>query len=405
MSLQMQPLEMGIACLAVDQVLKYLFLYILIVLAISDGILNNDAFKHNDNEEKNDSWTNLIKEYKYFDEEINNHTKYLRERFVNGAKEWMAGKNGSQQDDKSLFGYSDSEWEFIWTKMLEDGAWDAPSIKDKDGNVVKENFAPEILIKYIAHELRANIVVFDLKLQNIQFLSGNHVKKNNVLFKSPLLLYSTGNHFQTLFQVDHEYFIKYTEEKNNELEGKIICKDLFNTSKKREIPTKSVDEYNWEHMNSAKRRKHILEERERENTHNVNARHTGIPLRKGKDTAQVLMQGMLVADDQESIWRNIFSCKENISNPQNDLYEEQIRQILTAFDASVRLIENYKHIRKANISFLEQKFLKKARYNIARLSMLYPYLVCNKRQESIDVGQKTQNCNNQSNWIKVMIIT
>ena len=399
MSLQMQPLEMGIACLTVDQVLKYLFLFILIVLAISDGILNNDAFKHNDNEERNDSWTNLIKEYKYFDEEINNHTKYLRERFVNGAKEWMAGKNGSQQDDKSLFGYSDSEWEFIWTKMLEDGAWDAPSIKDKDGNVVKENFAPEILIKYIAHELRANIVVFDLKLQNIQFLSGNHVKKNNVLFKSPLLLYSTGNHFQTVFQVDHEYFIKYTEEKNNELEGKIICKDSFNTLKKREITKKSVDEYNWEQMNPIKGRKHI-EERERENTHNVNARHTGIPLRKGMDTAQGL-----VTDDQESFWRNIFSCKENISNPQDDLYEEQRRQILTAFEASVQLIDNYKHIRKANGSILEQKFLKKARYNIARLRMLYPDLVCNKRQESTDVGQKTQNCNNQSNWIKVMIIT
>ena len=67
MSLQMQPLEMGIACLAVDQVVKHLFLFILIVLAISDGILNNDAFKHNDNEERNDSWNNLIKEYKYFD--------------------------------------------------------------------------------------------------------------------------------------------------------------------------------------------------------------------------------------------------------------------------------------------------------------------------------------------------
>merc|ERR1712055_985277 len=132
----------------------------------------------------------------------------------------MAGNNNSLENDKAVLGYTDNEWQYIWSTMLEDGAWAVPSIKDeKDGNVIKENHAPEILIKFIAHDLRANIIVFDLVLDNIQFVSGNLLKKDNVVFDSPLLMYSTGSHFQSVFQTDHEYFVNLARE----LQGRNIC--------------------------------------------------------------------------------------------------------------------------------------------------------------------------------------
>ena len=137
---------------------------------------------------------------------------YLRRRFVLGAAEWMAGKNGSKQNNKELFEYTDTEWEFIWTTMLEDGAWAVPSIKDNQGNFVKENDAPEILIKYIAHDLKCHIIVFDLLLNRVQFLSGNHLKDNNVVFDSPLLIYTNGGHFQSVFQTDHSFFVSYARD-------------------------------------------------------------------------------------------------------------------------------------------------------------------------------------------------
>ena len=96
--------------------------------------------------------------------------------------------------------------------MLEDGAWAVPDIKDSHGNSIKGNFAPEILIKYIAHALKSHIIVFDLLLNRIQFLSGNHLKNNNVVFDSPLLLYTTGGHFQAIFQKDHDFFIHYAKQ-------------------------------------------------------------------------------------------------------------------------------------------------------------------------------------------------
>ena len=71
----------------------------------------------------------------------------LRRKFVFGAADWMAGNNGSLENDKLLFGYSDDDWDYIWMTMLEDGAWAVSSIKDGDGNFVRENYAPEILIK------------------------------------------------------------------------------------------------------------------------------------------------------------------------------------------------------------------------------------------------------------------
>ena len=179
-------------------------------LAISDGILHNDALKNNHGENLNEAWTNLLQDLKFFEDNVD-HTMFLRRRWVFGAAEWMAGKNGSKQNDKELFGYTDGEWDFIWSTMVEDGAWAVPSIKDSQGNLIKENFAPEILIKYIAHDLRCNIIVIDLLLGDVQFCSGNHVKDENVLFDSPLLLYATGGHFQSVHQVNHEYFISFAK--------------------------------------------------------------------------------------------------------------------------------------------------------------------------------------------------
>ena len=80
----------------------------------------------------------------------------LRCRFVTGASEWLSGKHGSKQNDKEILGYTDQEWEMIWTLMLEDGAWALPHLKDSNGNYLKENDAPEMLIKFIAHDLKAH---------------------------------------------------------------------------------------------------------------------------------------------------------------------------------------------------------------------------------------------------------
>ena len=99
---------------------------------------------------------------------------HLRRRFVQGASEWMAGCHGSKENDKLKLGYTDEEWNFIWSTMLEDRAWAVPAIRDEQGKFLKENDAPELLIKFAAHDLRCHIIVFDLKLNRIQFCSGNH---------------------------------------------------------------------------------------------------------------------------------------------------------------------------------------------------------------------------------------
>ena len=112
----------------------------------------------------------------------------LRRRFAFGAADWLAGNNGSLRNDKEIMGYSESQWEFIWNTMLVDGAWAVPSITDFHGNVIKENIAPELMLNYIAHDLKCHIIVFDLVLDRIQFISGNHLKKGNVVFDSPLLV-------------------------------------------------------------------------------------------------------------------------------------------------------------------------------------------------------------------------
>ena len=140
------------------------------------------------------------------------HTLYLRRRLVLGASEWLNGMHGSKENDKIKFGYTDREWEWIWSSIIEDGAWAVPALRDKDGNYIKENFAPELLIKYAAHALKSHIIVFDLQLNRIQFCSGNYLKDDNVIFDSPLILYSTGGHFQSVFATDHEYVIQLTNQ-------------------------------------------------------------------------------------------------------------------------------------------------------------------------------------------------
>ena len=132
-----------------------LFVYIFsndLISAICDSIINNDALKHNAKEQLNETWSNLLKEMKFY-EGTDDHLMYLRSRWVMGAAEWMAGGQESKQNDKENLGYSDEEWDYIWTTMLEDGAWAVPSIKGDSGKVLKENLAPEMFIKFIAHDL------------------------------------------------------------------------------------------------------------------------------------------------------------------------------------------------------------------------------------------------------------
>ena len=142
------------------------------------------------------------------------YIQYLRSRFVFGASSWLAVENGSAENDKLTLGYTDEEWAFIWSTMAEDGAWAVPNITDGFGNALVQNFAPELMIKYIAHNLRCHIIVFDMHLGIVQFCSGNRLKENNVVFDSPLLLYSTGGHFQSVHPIDHEYFVQYAKQED-----------------------------------------------------------------------------------------------------------------------------------------------------------------------------------------------
>ena len=72
--------------------------------------------------------------------------------------------------------------------MMEDGAWAVPAVKEISGNWLKDNCAPKMMIQFIAHDLRCHIVVFNLLLETVQFCSGNHLKDNNVVFDSPLMI-------------------------------------------------------------------------------------------------------------------------------------------------------------------------------------------------------------------------
>ena len=180
-----------------------------------DGIEHNDALRNNRGDVLNNTWTNLLKELGCY-EGLEDHVNLMRQRWVLGAAEWMSGSNGSKQNQKEDLGYSDSEWEFIGSTLIENGAWAVPPVRDAFGNWKKENCAPEMLIQFIAHDLGCHIIVFDLLLNRIQFCSGNHVLNDNVKFDSPIVLYSTGSHFQAVFQKDHDHFIVLARELENQ---------------------------------------------------------------------------------------------------------------------------------------------------------------------------------------------
>ena len=72
----------------------------------------------------------------------------------------------------------------------------------------------------------------------------------------------------------------------------------------------------------------------------------------------------------------------------------------------MELKEKYKHIRRDERSYLEQKFLKKARYNVLRIKFLFPKLAFNsiKDQKSKDEEQKyVLDKKNYIDWKKVRI--
>ena len=180
-------------------------------LAIVDGIAHLINKSTNLENAENSAW-------QYIMECKENNIKYintLRQKWVLGARQWMAGMNGSLQNHKLMFGYSDEEWSFIWSTMSEDGAWDVPSIKDSHGVEIKENYGPEMMIRYIAHDLKCHILVFDQQLDIIQFCSGNYLQKNNTICDIPLILYSTGNHFQTVIALRNHSFVEYVLQQEN----------------------------------------------------------------------------------------------------------------------------------------------------------------------------------------------
>ena len=171
---------------------------------VIDNLLHNESIVEN----VNGFWEEQLKEMKIW-ENIQNLPIYLRKRWVKGAKEWLSGLHGSKENDKEKLGYTDGEWEYIWSTMLVDRAWSLPAITDKRGNPLKDNLAPELFIKFIAHDTRCHIIVFDLTLDIVQFCSANHLKNDNVMFDAPILLYSTGNHFQSVHPTNQDYFIRY----------------------------------------------------------------------------------------------------------------------------------------------------------------------------------------------------
>ena len=68
-------------------------------LAISDSLLYNDALKHNGVDQLNETWVELLQDLKFWDE-TNNHTLYLRRRWILECAEWLSGMHGSKRNDK-----------------------------------------------------------------------------------------------------------------------------------------------------------------------------------------------------------------------------------------------------------------------------------------------------------------
>ena len=190
-----------------------------------DGILHNKALRNQQSDEfPNQAWNFILKSLKLLDIK-EDQTQYLRHRWVLGAHEWMAGKHCSLQNLKGIFAYSDEEWDYIWSTMMQDGAWNVPGILDDRGNEVKANYAPEIMINFIAHDLRCHIVVVDLLIGSVQFCSANYLKENNVIFDAPLILYATGNHFQSVLPFDKGAFVQLANNLENESKGIFVSED------------------------------------------------------------------------------------------------------------------------------------------------------------------------------------
>ena len=61
-----------------------------LIHAITDSIMNNDALRHNGKDELNETWSNLLKDLKIYDEG-DNHLLYLRTRWARGAANALAG--------------------------------------------------------------------------------------------------------------------------------------------------------------------------------------------------------------------------------------------------------------------------------------------------------------------------
>ena len=99
-SQQHPPLEMVIVYFMVSN--HSLFpneCWVLIFSALSDGIENNEAFRHTRNEKRQESWTNLLQDLKFSEDmDEDEHIKYLKNRFTIGASEWLAGSQSHLWD-------------------------------------------------------------------------------------------------------------------------------------------------------------------------------------------------------------------------------------------------------------------------------------------------------------------
>ena len=210
------------------------------ILALLNGIINNDAFRQIRYEERQETWTKLLQKLQIYSGRTDPVTN-LRRTLVLGASEWLSGMHGSKENEMLKFGYSSMQWEIIWSTMFENGVWNVPGFRDGEGNLLKENLGPEMLIRYAAHEIKCHIVVIDLQLSRIQFCSGNFLGDNNVIFESPLILYATGNPFQSVFQIDHEYWIRFAKEQDEEI-NQVVCEEKSNMSSR--MPQKGVKNQN-----------------------------------------------------------------------------------------------------------------------------------------------------------------
>ena len=79
-----------------------------------DGVLNNDGLKNNANDSNNESWIQLLKDLKIYEEMTeDDHLQFVRNEFVVGGSTWWAGGNGSTENYKEQLKYTDKEWEIM----------------------------------------------------------------------------------------------------------------------------------------------------------------------------------------------------------------------------------------------------------------------------------------------------